>query len=497
MIVEQHAYPIFDDDWGADEELLLLEGAELQGLGNWQDISDHIGGRSREEVDEHYNKVYLQSATYPLPEMNKKFNISPAEFAEKKRQRLEDRRKNAPALPIPKQKPTASVPACHEVQGYMPGRLEFEQETENEAEMSVKDMVFDPEEPSQEVNFKLTILDIYNSRLTTRAERKRSILAHGLLDYRKNAGIEKKRTKEERDLVNKLKPFARMMTRKDYEMLTDSMLTELRCRRRIAELQEYRRNGIRTLEAAAKYERDKVTRINALNRAGIILGGGMTPSSNSTILNNSNIINGTSLTRNSLGSKPGTPGPLNSTSSIDSTSTVNDSTSSTNGSSNVNNTAVSVMSPLGYKFSPSVFTNISESERSSPFGSLSLPGTSSSTALNGGSGSGLGSTGGSVTPTATTNGTTLKIRKSISMTTPPLDISQAADVELLSPQEQLLCSQLRILPKPYLAIKETLFRELVRTGGILKRKTARELIKIDAAKTGRIYEFFQSQNWLS
>jgi SWIRM domain len=78
----------------------------------------------------------------------------------------------------------------------------------------------------------------------------------------------------------------------------------------------------------------------------------------------------------------------------------------------------------------------------------------------------------------------------------PLNISNAADLHLLSPSEQTLCSQLRILPKSYLVIKETLFRELLRTGGTLRKRQARELIKIDVNKTARIFEFFQQQGWL-
>ena len=78
----------------------------------------------------------------------------------------------------------------------------------------------------------------------------------------------------------------------------------------------------------------------------------------------------------------------------------------------------------------------------------------------------------------------------------PLNISNAADLHLLSPSEQILCSQLRILPKSYLVIKETLFRELLRTGGTLRKRQARELIKIDVNKTARIFEFFQQQGWL-
>ncbi|KAK9379686.1 uncharacterized protein V2V93DRAFT_348909 [Kockiozyma suomiensis] len=391
-IVEQHAYPIFVEDWGADEELLLIEGAETLGLGNWQEIADHIGGRTKEEVDKHYLDVYVRSDSYPLPNMKRKFDITPAEFAARKKARLEARRAHHAVLPPPKQKPTASVPSCHEVQGYMPGRLEFETEFENDAELAVKDMVFDPEDGEGEVELKLTVLDIYYSRLTSRAERKRMMLQHGLLEYRKTTANEKKRTREERELLTKAKPFARLMTSADWRQFSDDLLSELMIRKRIAELQEYRQNGIRTLEAAQKYERDKTQRaMIARNTVG--LGSSLAPLSGSRYGS----------------STPTGRGPRDSAASLE--TTVNKS-----------------------------------------------------------------------------------FRKPIAN---PLDISHAADLDLLSPAEQQLCSQIRILPKPYLVIKETLFRELLRTGGILKKRTARELIKIDVNKTARIYEFFQNQRWLS
>lgn len=48
-------------------ELLLLEGITLQGLGNWQAISEHVGTRTKEEVEKHYNAVYIDSPNWPLP----------------------------------------------------------------------------------------------------------------------------------------------------------------------------------------------------------------------------------------------------------------------------------------------------------------------------------------------------------------------------------------------------------------------------------------------
>jgi transcriptional adapter 2-alpha len=83
---ELHSYPIFSDDWGADEyviissyhlksastshharELLLIEGISKAGLGNWQMIAEHVGTRTKEEVEEHYNSVYVDSPDWPLP----------------------------------------------------------------------------------------------------------------------------------------------------------------------------------------------------------------------------------------------------------------------------------------------------------------------------------------------------------------------------------------------------------------------------------------------
>jgi hypothetical protein len=56
---EQHSYPIFSPDWGADEELLLVSGLMKDGLGNWQEAATHIGTRTKEDCEAHYHAVYL------------------------------------------------------------------------------------------------------------------------------------------------------------------------------------------------------------------------------------------------------------------------------------------------------------------------------------------------------------------------------------------------------------------------------------------------------
>ena len=39
----------------------------MYGLGNWADISEHVGGRTREECKLHYEKTYLASPDWPEP----------------------------------------------------------------------------------------------------------------------------------------------------------------------------------------------------------------------------------------------------------------------------------------------------------------------------------------------------------------------------------------------------------------------------------------------
>jgi transcriptional adapter 2-alpha len=277
QVIEQNSYPIFTPDWGADEELLLLQGAEMYGLGSWADIADHIGGaRDKDEVREHYLKTYIYSSKFPVPEHSDAndrtfVDISREQFQGRKKRRIEARKdeaaKSTPSAP--KKKPTASVPACHEIQGYMPGRLEFETEFDNEAEMAVKDLFFEPGDGinpntgivDPEVELKCTVMDIYNHKLTQRSQRKKVMFEHGLLDYRKNTNYEKKRTKDERELLNKPKPFARIMNRDDYEEFSEGLLQEHNLRQAITQLQEWRKMGIPTLEGGQKYELEKVQRV--------------------------------------------------------------------------------------------------------------------------------------------------------------------------------------------------------------------------------------------
>ncbi len=151
----------------------------------------------------------------------------------------------------------------------MPGRLEFETEYANEAEEAVQHMQFDPGdglnpktgELEPEMELKLTVMDIYNSRLTQRVDRKKVVFEHNLLDYRENTKIEKKRSKDEKELVQKAKPFARMMNGIDFEDFCQGLVDEQNLRQAISQLQDWRSLKIGDLRSGEKYENDKSQRI--------------------------------------------------------------------------------------------------------------------------------------------------------------------------------------------------------------------------------------------
>ena len=71
--------------------------------------------------------------------MDVDFEIDPTEFHEKKRRRISSMTTSAPP---PHKVAPVSAPGVHEVATFLPGRLEFEHELDNEAEDIVKDLEF-------------------------------------------------------------------------------------------------------------------------------------------------------------------------------------------------------------------------------------------------------------------------------------------------------------------------------------------------------------------
>lgn len=595
-IVEQHAYPIFTEDWGADEELLLIDGCQIYGLGNWADIADHIGNRTKEEVEAHYIAVFVEgrdgteegerkaqqrlqeallahpssSRQLPLlgPNLHFKASVSADEFHQAKRRRIADLRSKQAAMPIGGQvkgaqppKPWVSAPTSHhELSGFMPGRLEFETEFEQDAEALTKDMEFgkvyrfggdllpseeqalggkavggrsrmeasgrggpssrgtgggnagakgksadvddasqtpaprtaaaddtqpeadvfmsavpeitdgadeeeeeeeegkgpqdvsnqqtgnqeesvsgggdhhvakddvvkpkasaaaaeaepmerppaDWDEDPQDLELKMAILEMYNERLERRTERKAAILERGLVEVRRRQAAEKRRPRQERDLLARVRHYAQLQTPQDFEEFYDGLCYQESLRRLAVRLQEYRRMGIMTFSEALRYDIEKDERMKKAQ----------------------NFVEGV----------------------IDGAARVNRRPGARDSETPFEETPVPVLAAA-------VTTSAVSAKRNEKDGP--------------------------------------QPPKSPRKPPKPLDLSSHPSLHLLTRPEQKLCSVQRIQPSAFLIMKKEMITEYIRRNGRMSRRESRTLFKMDVNKVGKVYDLLEEQGYLA
>lgn len=256
-------FPLLSLDWSADEEMLLLEGLEMLGYGNWEDVSEHITTKTKDEVKEHYTKYYLQSPYWPHADFSrlysdredvKRYNSNPSlldEVAPRNRGPKRTSKK------IVLNKPSPSRPVNTDLSNYMPLRGEFEVEWDNDAENTIKDIIFENDDTQEEREAKLRLLELYNERLDERYKKRRFVLERNLHEWKTIREKEKKRTKEEKEIHNKVKKFMSMMSMEEYEQFVASLVEEKALIQKIKEFQEYRKNGIRTFAEVEAYKNER------------------------------------------------------------------------------------------------------------------------------------------------------------------------------------------------------------------------------------------------
>jgi transcriptional adapter 2-alpha len=260
QVMEVLDFPLYEGDWAADEEWLLVEASSRFGLGNWEAIALHVGTKTRQECADHYVKVYLDSPKWPLPK-SLLGNIS----RQKARDTLREIASQRASLPYQKpivtaNRPLISAPANHEIKGFMPGRGEFDVEPDHTAEELVGDVDYsgrdlDPSDPYGDL--KRTLFDIYNDKLTIRQEKKTFLFDRGLIDHKRIVSRDKRKPKEEFYQIQRLRAFSRFMPKCDLTLIEQNLDREWQLRRRIAQLQDWRRMGLTSLSEGEDYEREK------------------------------------------------------------------------------------------------------------------------------------------------------------------------------------------------------------------------------------------------
>ena len=267
-VIDNMSFPLFTRDWGADEELLLLEAVEMFGLGNWTEVSEHVGTKTRAQCHSHYFDVYVKSPCAPLPDMSKILGKNvPRMTAEEIKAEMEQKANENRSAEEEEEKRLLESLAnpnavktegnMQEITGYNVKRNEFDPDYDIDAELPLAEMEFRENDTEEDVKMKLRMIEIYNSRLQERARRKQFILERNLLNVKRQQNLEKKRSQYERDLHGTMRVFARFLTSTEYNMLLEGLAAEHRIRSRISELKEYRRNGIHTLAEGEDYDLEK------------------------------------------------------------------------------------------------------------------------------------------------------------------------------------------------------------------------------------------------
>ena len=450
----------------------------MYGLGAWPEVTNHVGGYwTREEVRDHYINTYVESPNFPLParaaldDRNLADQTPREEFQAKKKQRIDERKEAAKSaeLQTPKKLATSSVPACHEISGYMPGRLEFDIEYANDAEETVQFMQFDPgdgRDPQTgeiypEIDLQMIVMGIYNARLTQRADRKRVIFEQGLLEYRKNMAADKKRTKEERELVNKAKPFARILNKREFDSFTHSLEYEHNLRQAIAQLQDWRSMRIGDLKSGEKYEAEKATRAAR-------------PSAQSSNLGQFDRMPGI---------RPNKPPPIVETPTQTTALTGAEMPDQLKDAIEKEEKAIASKTPQLQPASSSQQQTNGRTPLTN--GNPNIPGPPSSLTN--------GINGSTDKPPKSQQTSRYLIPPIPGITPLKLTTENTKDLHLLGPEERDLCSTLRILPKPYLAIKEGIMKEALKNGGALKKRGVREVARVSIHR----HPFSQYLGWVS
>ena len=304
-VVENLSFPLLSPDWGADEELLLLDAVSTFGLCNWKDISGHVGNRTAEQCRAHYHEVYVNSPARPLPDpsrvlLDKRAKVCAPSAAAAVPARGEPvtpttaRRSNGaapstsdgattPGSPLTSGgggkgnggkspgghtptagKTPASGPGAHtkvvDTAGFNPKREDFEFDLDPEIEASLAELEIRPGDSAEEVAQKTRLLEIYSRRLEKRVQRRQFILEKGLLEVKEQQAVDRKRSKEERALHGKMRVFRRFQTLEEHAELVDGLWEEQMLHKRIADLKAYKALGVCTMAEVDDYEAERARR---------------------------------------------------------------------------------------------------------------------------------------------------------------------------------------------------------------------------------------------
>ncbi|CAF2130013.1 unnamed protein product [Brassica napus] len=263
-------FPLICPDWSADDEMLLLEGLEIYGMGNWAEVAEHVGTKRKQQCLDHYRNIYLNSPFFPLPDMSHVAGKSKKELqAMASSLTVEQHMKEEYPFSPPKVKVEDTQKESHtdrsfggkkpvtpgnnslvELSSYNHKREEFDPEYDNDAEQLLAEMEFKQNDTPEEKKLKLRVLRIFSKRLDERKRRKEFILERNLLYPNP---FEKELSQEEKEQCRRLDVFMRFHSKEEHQELLNSVVSEYRMVKRLKDLKEAQMAGCRSTAEAERY----------------------------------------------------------------------------------------------------------------------------------------------------------------------------------------------------------------------------------------------------
>ncbi|XP_060064792.1 transcriptional adapter 2-alpha-like [Ylistrum balloti] len=235
-----HAYTIlrndfalFENNWTASEETVLLDTLSDCGYGNWSDAAQRLRTKNKEECKRHYNQSYINGAIPVLPQFP---DWSQQVYPQPLVYKLCD---------DPPRFPDSSV-LHQEMGGYMAARGDFNIEYDNFQELEIQSISFDEDEEIDELEerLQLAVLDVYLRCLKQRGRRKMIVRKYGLINLSKVQSSNRMYAHSITDVVDKLRVFMRLLSPLEYDKFLKGVHVEKELRLQIKRLQECRQNGI-------------------------------------------------------------------------------------------------------------------------------------------------------------------------------------------------------------------------------------------------------------
>jgi transcriptional adapter 2-alpha len=363
-----------------------------------------------------------------------------------------------------------------ELAGYMPRRGDFDVEWDNDAENILADMEFSSSDPPAERALKLQVLEIYNEKLDEREHRKQFCIDRDLVSLQKNQLLDKLRPPEEKDLVNRMRLFARFHSKEEHERFLTDLLRAKQIRQEIERLQTYRKMGFRTLLEAEKYELEKNRRFQ-LN--------GEAPKLKEPTLGRSNSVSVFDSTANTTASVV----PMETSDIVVS----NSETETTKGDNTLNSSASHRLEQVDEE--KNIFDEGKHNINDEHCTEESLKNPLDDGDVNVAEGT-ENSKHESIDPTA--------IDTKNSVTASNIDAEGDFKVvgkpgcELLSSKEITLCTNMRLDPQHYLAVKRILIQESLQCGLLPTDGEAKKAVfQLDIHQQKGVIEFVFKSGWIS